>query len=309
MKWDIQNIEDGVYTDMPIDVYHENKTHYSSSSIKEAFKSMAHFKAYLEKPNERKVHFDFGNAFELNISDEKEFNKSIAVFDPDARPEPEMTFGSKANKEWKANFYKANENKLIIPLSGPDSADTLLLCKKSLFQHPAATALLSNTEYQTSIFWTDPDTGLKLKTRPDFWKPANSKRSAVVTDLKTDKSSESDSHLKTIQDLKYPIQACLQLKGLKHAKLIDDSARFFWVVASKSIPYNTEVYEFDSTDIEAFTEQLNFKIGEIKRASDAGVFLSYEPNIDMGIKTVNFPYWYLRKMGITEQIGEELKSN
>ena len=302
MNWNVRNIEDGVYTDMPIEVYHGNKTHFSASSIKESYKSMAHFKAYLDKPEQRKVHFDFGNAFELNITHDAEFTKNIAIFDDEKRPKPNMNFGSKENKAWKASFYEANKDKLIIPNSGDDSLNTLILCKTRLFKHPAAVALLQNAEYQTTIFWTCPDTGLKLKTRPDFWKPSTAKRSAIVADLKTDKSSESQKHLKQIRDLNYPVQGSLQLMGLKHAKLIEEGARFFWIVASKSIPYNTEVYEFDTEDIISFTDTLKFKLEEIKRAQDEGVFLSYEPNIDMGIKTVYFPYYYKRQMGIVEQI-------
>lgn len=302
MKYDPQNIENGVYTDMPIEVYHENKTHLSASSIKEAFKSLAHFKAYLDKDNERKSYFDFGNAFELSITSETEFKKNVAIFDDQERPEPNKNFGSTLNKEWKSNFFKDNENKLIIQHKGNDSLDTLTILKASLFKHKAAVTLLKNTEYQTTIFWTCPITGLNLKTRPDFWKPSTQKRSAIVTDLKTDKDSETDKHYKTIYNNNYPIQATMQLMGLKSAKLIDDSARFFWVFVSKSEPYNTEVYEFDSSDIEIFTEALIMKLTDIKNAYDNGMFLSYEPNNCMGVKLVDFPVWYKKKLGIVEHI-------
>lgn len=302
MNYDPNNIEDGVYTDMPIDVYHANKTHISASSIKESYKSIAHFKAYLDKKEKREIHFDFGNAFELSIQDPNIFNDNVAIFHDDERPQPDKTFAASANKQWKANFYTENKDKLIIPSSGNDSLDTLTLCKASLFKHPAAIALLENTEYQTSIFWTCPDTGVRLKTRPDFWKPSTTKRSAVITDLKTDKDSESDKHLRTIQDRLYPIQACIQIMGLRAAKLIDEGARFFWIVCSKSSPYNTEVYEFDTTDIEAVMQTVKFKLEEIKRARENGLYLSYEPSIDMGVKTISFPYWFKRKLGIVEQI-------
>ena len=171
-----------------------------------------------------------------------------------------------------------------------------------MFQHKAATSLLQNSEYQTSIFWTCPVTGLKLKTRPDFWKPSTNKRTAIVADLKTDVNSETDNHLKKIYNLNYPIQSTLQIMGLKHARLVNEGVRFFWIVCSKSEPFNTEVYEFDSSDIEIFTEALIFKLEDIKRAFDKGVFLSYEPDNCMGIKTVDFPVWYKKKLGIVEHI-------
>ena len=302
MTYDAQNIEDGVYTDMTIETYHENKTHLSSSSIKEGFKSMAHLKAYLDKKEERKSHFDFGNAFELSVTNSELFSKKVAIYDETDRPQPSMNFGSKENKKWKADFYEANESKMILPLSGDDSLDILTILKESLFSHPAAVALLKNSEYQTSIFWTDPESGLKLKTRPDFWKPSTKDRTGIVTDLKTDRETEKEKHFRKIRDLNYPIQAVLQIMGLSHAKLIDEGARFFWIVACKNSPYNTEVYEFDSTDIEAFKEALKYKLEQIKLAIDKGIFLSYEYERDMGIKTVEFPFYYKKQMGIHDQI-------
>ncbi|MFL1896836.1 PD-(D/E)XK nuclease-like domain-containing protein [Aquimarina sp. 2-A2] len=312
MKYDPQNIEDGVYTDMPNEVYHENRTHYSSSSIKEAYKSNAHFKAYLERENERKSHFDFGHAFELSITDHKEFDSSVAIYSDteiieqirEERPEIKSITSTKEYQKWKQSFYLKNAEKLIIQESGNDSLDVLTVLKKSLYSHSAAPKILTNCEYQTSIFWTCPETGMKLKTRPDFWKPETKDRGAVISDLKTDKDSDPSSHLKTIVNLNYPLQSVIQIKGLQHAKLIGESFRFFWIVCSKSSPFNTEVYEFDSTDIKAFTESVDFKLSELKRAIDKGVFLSYQPDIDYGVKTVSFPYWYKNKMGVVDSIDD-----
>lgn len=305
MEWDINNIEDGVYYDMPIDVYHGNKTHLSASSIKESFKSLAHFKHYLNKKQEKKIYFDFGNAFELSITDDKEFVENVAIFDKDNRPEPNKTFASKTNKEWKNKFNIDNANKLIINFDGDESINTIISMKESLYKHPACVAILKNANYQTSIFWTDKETGLKLKTRPDFWKPATKNRTAIITDLKTDVNTEESKHLKKIIDLNYPIQAVMQIRGLKSANLISD-CRFFWTVCSKRAPFNTEVYEFDIEDIIKFDDALSFKLNEIKRAMEKDSFLSYDPARDYGIKAVEFPYYYKRKMGITEEIGEQL---
>lgn len=311
MGWkeiDINEIPDGVYYDMPIEVYHGNKTHISASSIKEAFKSMAHFKAYLEKKEERKTYFDFGNAFELSLTNNEVFNNNVAIFDPKERPQPGMNFGSKENKQWKADFYSSNENKLIIPSEGQDSLDVLTILKASFFKHETAKTLVSNCNYQTSIFWTCKETGLKLKTRPDFWKPSNESRGAIITDLKTDKDTTQDRHIKAICDRNYPIQAVMQLEGLKSAGLINDisSTRFFWTVCCKAVPYNTEVYEFDSSDITLFLDAFKFKLEEIARAKSKGLFLSYDPDKDAGIKSVYFPYYYKTKIGISENIDQSI---
>lgn len=307
MSWNeinVNEIPDGVYYDMPIDIYHANKTHLSASSIKESFDSLAHFKAYLDKKEERKIHFDFGNAFELCLTDYTEFVNKVAIFDDTEKPSKDQTFAAKVNKEWREDFNKTNEDKLIIPISGAESLDILLILKDSFAKHETAKTLILNAAYQTSIFWTDKETGLQLKTRPDFWKPANGKRGAIVPDLKTDKDTTSDKHLRAICDRNYPIQAVMQMDGLLNAGLIPDieSTRYFWIFCCKTVPYNTEVYEFDSSDIELFMNAYKFKLEEIARAKKNGLFLSYDPAKDAGIKTVYFPYYYKQRMGITENI-------
>ena len=155
--------------------------------------------------------------------------------------------------------------------------------------------------------WKKAKTGLKLKTRPDFWKPSNESRGAIITDLKTDKDTTQDRHLKAICDRNYPIQAVMQLEGLKNAGLINiDSSRFFWVVCCKNVPYNTEVYEFDSSDIKLFLDAFKFKLEEIARAKEKGHFLSYDPDKDAGIKSIHFPYYYKTKIGISEHIDNSI---
>ncbi|MFC5046329.1 PD-(D/E)XK nuclease-like domain-containing protein [Aquimarina hainanensis] len=306
-KIDINDIPDGIYYDMPIAVYHGNSTHFSASSIKEAFKSMAHFNSYLNKPKERRTHLDFGNAFELSLTDEKEFHSKVAIYDEKERPETDKTFRAAKNKEWKEQFYKANEKKLIIPVHGNDSLDVLTILKNSFYQHKTAATLASNCDYQTTVFWTCPDTGLKLKTRPDFWKPSNSQRGDIINDLKTDKNTTRDSHIKSITDHNYPIQAVMQIDGLHNAGLINrENTSYYWIFCSKQTPYNTEVYEFETSDIKLFTDAYKFKLEEIKRAFDKGLFLSYDPENCHGIKTVEFPFYYKKKIGVLNNIDESI---
>ncbi len=307
MDWneiDINNIPDGVYYDMPIDIYHKNITHDSASTIKPAFESMAHYKANKQFKKEYKSHFDFGNAFELSLTDYESFNDEVAIFDPSDRPNKQANFGQKKNKEWKENFYIENRDKLIIPVSGADSFDVLTILKRNFYEHRTATTLLSNSNYQTSVFWTCRFTGLKLKTRPDFWKFSKERGVPIISDLKTDKGTTKDRHFKTIRDRNYPIQAVMQLDGLWQSGLIPSitSARYFWIFACKNLPYNTEVYEFDASDIELFLEVYRLKLQELKVAKDKNIFMSYDPNLDAGIKTVSFPSFYKNSLGIYNNI-------
>src|SRR5690348_3667881 len=90
-------MKDGIYTDISIKDYHENRTHISATQLKYANKSLKHFYSYingqLEKP--QGSHFDFGNAFELALLSLETYVKEVAVF-------PDQDFIELANQERKA---------------------------------------------------------------------------------------------------------------------------------------------------------------------------------------------------------------
>lgn len=308
---DHNKIEDGVYYNMPIDVYHGNKTHESASLLKNLFKSLAHYKSEKNKKSERKIHFDFGNAYELAITDKDEFNRKVCIMDESKRPFPEKNYQTKANKAWKDSFIKeaVSDGKLIIPKEGDNSSVAMNEMLGNFMTHKTADVLVKGSNFQTSIFWTDKKTGLKIKTRPDFWKTKNEKRHyAIVTDLKTDKDNTEEKHIKSICNLNYPVQSVIQMMGLLAAGLIDKNedgvfnARFFWIVCSKSSPFNTEVYEFAEEDICSFTTSVEEKLTELSKAKKENLFLSYNPSIDFGIRQVRFPFYYRNSMGIYESI-------
>lgn len=296
-------MKDCIYKNLSINDYHNDRSHFSSTAIKEAFKSLEHFRFHLNKPQEKKLHFDFGNALELKLSDvlnnSNLFEKEVAIFDERKRPSENQTFAAKINKAWKFYFYEKNENKLIIPAIGEDSLEIINILIEQLTSHPVVSQLLTNTKSQESIFWTDENTGLKLKTRPDFYKPSTpDRKDAIIIDLKTDRESEVDKQLKKIFNLNYPLQAVLQIEGLIQSKLIGSDFRYFWVVASKSEPYNVEVYKFNIEDYYKFKDAFSFKLDEIKRATDNNSFKNYEVNKNKGIIELEIPFWYKKKLNI-----------
>ena len=164
--------ENGIFNNININDYHGDTEYLSSSSIKEANKSLKHFEWYFKKDKERKTHFDFGNAFEIALMDlfneTKEFDLTVNVFDESLRPETDKTFASKENSQWKKDFFETGN--YVINQKGKESFETIELMLESCFQDSTIQRLMKETDYQKSIFWTDPQTKLKLKTRPDVCK-------------------------------------------------------------------------------------------------------------------------------------------
>lgn len=258
---------------------------------------MKHFKNKLKKTETETSYFNFGNAIELKLTDSDMFEKKICFFDDKERPVQDKDFRDSENKKWKNDFLDKNKNKIVLNKYGEESEFVINEISRNFVNHPSAFSLLKNCNTQTSIWWDCEDSGLRLKTRPDFWKPKTEKRDFdIVIDLKSSKSSLEDGHMKDIQIYNYPIQAIMQIEGLQKAGLIGDYYKYFWIFVSKEAPYNVEVYEFDSEDINKTKEAYTLKKIQLAEAIDNDFFENYNPKINQGIKNARINPWYFDKL-------------
>lgn len=287
--------KDGIYDNINIDDYHNDREYLSASSLKEAVKSSAHLRYYLDEPeHERKLHLDFGNAFELALMDVmnnvNEFDKYCAIFKESEKPNPNQTFSQSDNKKWKESFFTENNGKYIIPETGTDSMSIMEKMLESCWKDATIQGLLKNTDYQKTIFWTDKETGLKLKTRPDLCKVNKS----VIIDLKTTKDASPESFPKDAAKYNYPLQATMQIEGAEQSGLINHVDAYYWIAIEKTAPYNAQIYHFPREDWE--WSKLMFKnvLAKVKKAMDSNKWLGYSErsNGSHGILDLELPMWY-----------------
>ena len=287
-------MKNGIYKDLSIEDYHDNKTHHSSTGIRHAKRSLKDFWYFKQGHYDHGFvsHFDFGNACELALLDHGEFVDKVEIFDADKRPEPEKTFGSKLNKEWKQDFYdKAqSENKYVINAKGDQSFETIECILDSCYRDKTIQNVLKNIDYQSSIFWTDKDTGLNLKTRPDVIKSSKN----VIVDIKTTNDGSPEKFTKSLTNFDYPIQAAMQIDGVLQGGLMDKVDYYFWLVLEKSPPYSAQLYEFTMEDRVFIEEQYRFLLKRIKRADDLNFYPGYTDRADneLGIIRANIPPYY-----------------
>lgn len=287
-------MKNGIYTDLSIEDYHANKTHYSSTGIKHAKKSLKEFWYFKQGlyDNEQRSHFDFGNAMELALLDHEEFADKVRIFDANERPEKDKNFGSKLNKAWKEKFFSEAQanNMYVINKEGKESFETIQIILDSCGRDKTIQTVLKNIDYQSSIFWTDKKTGLNLKTRPDVIKSSKN----VVIDIKTttDGSPENFSRALTIFD--YPIQAAMQIDGVINGGLMDKVDYYFWLVLEKEPPYSAQLYEFTMEDRAFIEDQYRFLLSRVARAEELDFYPGYTDRADneLGIIRANIPPYY-----------------
>jgi hypothetical protein len=291
-------MDNGIYTDISIQDYHANKTHLSSTGIKMAKKSLALWKWMQSRPQEFKQHFDFGNSFEIALLDRDNFEKFVAIMQTenwiakalDEKPTLKVPKNSKCYQVEEEKFLKENEGKYIIPDVGPQSFEYLEYMLESCHKDAVIQKLISNTEYQVSLFWTDDQTGINLKTRPDICK----RKKNVIVNLKTIADGSPDSFSKDLAKYEYPLQGAIEIRGCQQTGLMEKVDNYFWLVVEKEPPFNATLYEFDHSDQRYSMDELEYLLSKIKRAREEDKYPGYGDRAanEYGILTAQIPMWY-----------------
>lgn len=294
-------ISNGIYTDVHIDDYHANKTHYSASGIKHAKNSLKEWYFYLEgyySDDKRKSHFDFGNACELAVLDKVGFDNNVAIWNDSYyvqeakidNPKLVSPRASKFYKDHKAEFFKNNESKYIINDKGRDSFECIEHIITECYQNAVINKLIHNIEYQYSCFWTDEATGLSLKTRPDICRIKND----IIIDVKTTDNANPDKWWRKACDFDYPLQAIMQIDGVQKSGLIPKVKKYYWLVLEKVAPFSAVLYEFDTSDWASMFDGYSFLLQKIADAQNKNKFPSYGDRADneYGILPLRIPSYY-----------------
>jgi hypothetical protein len=301
----VNEIPDGIHTDISIGDYHANRTHVSATSLKQSKRSLKQFDWHRRgiMPKSDGNHFSFGNAFELALLDKKGFENEVAIMqdeywialaNEEYMKEKGKTYSnprqSARYQAEKSRFIAANDDKYIITDKGDQSFECIEHMLTSCYSDSTIQKLIEGTEYQLSLFWTDPETGLKLKTRPDICK----RKKNVIVNLKTAVDGSPSQFSRDLAKYDYPLQACLEIKGCIETGLMEQVDNYFWLVVEKEAPYNATIYEFQKSDIQSTNMELEYYITKIKQAQDKNLWPGYSDQADNkhGILTAKIPSWY-----------------
>lgn len=293
-------MKDGVYTDLSITDYHANKTHVSATGVKYAKRSLKEFEWFISGrlKEENKSQFGFGNAFELALLDKSNFDKHVAIQQTEywtalameEKPDLKVPKNSVRYKAEQSKFLETAGDKYIINDIGKESFEYIEAMLESCHRDAVIQKLISGTEYQLSAFWTDPTSGLKLKTRPDICKRKNN----VIVNLKTAVDGSPKEFSRDLANYDYPLQACIEIQGCIESGIMASVDNYFWLVVEKTPPFNATLYEFDQSDIRANMDEYEYLTLKIKEAQDKNIWPGYTDRADNphGILTAQIPVYY-----------------
>ncbi|MFA4084219.1 PD-(D/E)XK nuclease-like domain-containing protein [Mycobacteroides salmoniphilum] len=146
-------------------------------------------------------------------------------------------------------------------------------------EHPTAGPLFAAADGQAevSLVATDPETGVRLKARPDWVNPTGSR--LTIVDYKTAVSSEVSAFSRKAADFGYHIQDVWYRRVAQLLKLHSDP-RFLFVVQEKEPPYEVSVFEYqDPIDIAESQRQMREAISIYQRCSTEGEWPGRSPEV------------------------------
>jgi hypothetical protein len=169
-----------------------------------------------------------------------------------------------------------------------------------VWTHPLAGEILgAKGEAESSLYVDDPQTGIRLRARPDWMTAHYDPDRLWIADYKTTVTARPEDFARKAADYGYHQQAAFYLLVARLLGLCDDPV-FVFIAQEKEAPYLVSVVEFDAEAI-AEGHRLNRQaIDLFKRCTDTGEW----PGYDDGITPISLPPWAFKSK---QTIGDLMK--
>jgi len=226
-------MEKGIYPNIPHAEYHAMTEIVSNSYLGRLDKCPAAAKV----PMGETAALTFGRAYHSFVLDGSEsFGRDFAVA-------PAMDKRTKEGKAAYAMFCEELAGKTVIDQSDMDAIEAMY---GSLLVHPIASSLLIEGRSEMSVFWTDEETGLPCKCRPDRIPDGDH---GVILDLKSVRSAEIHAFTSACMSYGYAREAGMYIEGFNAVSSVKVDA-FVFICQEKDPPYRVEVFTMEDLFIE-----------------------------------------------------------
>lgn len=174
-----------------------------------------------------------------------------------------------AGKEEYNNMIKVNAGKEAI-----DEEEFKLIksMRDSIKNHDQASKLIENAKIEKSIYWTDPDTDIMCKVRPDIW------HEKMIVDLKTTQSASYRDFQSSCYKYGYHIQAAMIQEAFKHA-LGQKMDNFIFIAIEKEEPYALALYMLDESAIKRGVDEFRVLLNKLKENQEKNEWPMYETQV------------------------------
>jgi hypothetical protein len=211
----------------------------------------------LAKKQEATPAMNIGSAFHTMLLEPSKFHREFAIA-------PQLDRRTKAGKEEWERFSAASEGKIIL---SDDQFAKVSKMVELISQHEIVMTLLDEAAFERSIFWTDKETGLQFKARPDIWS------SKMVVDLKTTNDASAHSFMRSALSYGYYLQAGMAFEA---CKAIGEPFEMFVILAcEKEAPHVPAIYIMKDEALQFGIDQFTAYKHKLKSCLDSNKWEGY----------------------------------
>ena len=298
---------------MAAEEYHRNKDAVGHSSLVRIMRSPAHFQEYVTHPPEPTPAMAFGTAVHSAVLEPAAFASDYAVFDESqlegslqslddykaAAAELGIKVGKMKKEEIKDAIKAADvESRFVFredaiarlydgkQILTPTLMMAIRSIQASLSRHTGASRLLANGMAEMSGFWSDPETGLGCKCRPDWLVMADETITGIV-DVKTCTDASAEGFARSIATLGYDLQAAFYQDGIK--TITGRTLPFYFIAVEKDAPQAAAVYRASEDVIDVGRAKYRGALQLLQWCRANNRWPAYQPNGE--IETIELPRW------------------
>lgn len=251
--------------------YHAETSAISSTSLKELLRSPMHFMHAQTAPRVEKDHFRVGTAIHTFLLENDRFLKEYVV-----TPDKGKT---KASKEAYEEFITAHPGCTYVSES---EMIMLLGIANQVEKHASARELIKLGQAEESFFWTDEETGILCKCRPDL-------RCVpfAIMDVKSTNNASPEAFQREVAKFNYDLSAAMYQEGVY--RVTGEKQDFAWLAVEKEAPYAVALYNADDY-LETGYKKFRRALRLLKACRESQQYPGYQPD---GIAvTLPRPGWY-----------------
>lgn len=274
-----------IIKDLPAEQYFADRTRINSSAIKKILRSPRHFLTDwfggVDEDEEEPDHFRIGRAAHLMLLEPQIF-RELHVVEPefigltkDGKPtkNPNALDVKMQREQWRA---KQKPGAIILT---QEELDHLVGMIEAVLEHPIANSMLKTGVAECTIHWTDRDTGVKCKGRPDFLTFEDGGEFHLLN-FKTARNIQPGVFADDALRLQYHLSEAFYADGLLEVYGRLPSTMTLFPV-EKSPPYEAAVYPLEDAWFEQGRAMYKHGLQIYRRCRDTGRWPAYQQNAQM----------------------------
>lgn len=263
---------DGLRTSVLSNADYHGHSAVSKSHLDKLAKSPAHYwAAYLDPDRvtpEPTLAMVLGTALHTAVLEPELWDATIAV------PPQAFDRRTKAGKELALAFEQESAGKLVLT---PEDGDRIRRMADAVHKHPASSFLLDLPGLrEASYFWTDEDTGIECKCRPDW----HSTDRRLVVDVKTTEDASPRGFQQSVAKWRYHVQSAWYSRPL-------GAEQFLFICVEKTPPYCVAVYAVTPAMFAAGARVADRDLALLAECRKSGRWPGYSDEI----QPIDLPKW------------------